>query len=1289
MRLFERFDGDHTPGRILIVDTNEPRILRLPWELLRDEGGYLFAKNPPVTVIRRMHQERRTTIVGFEPPVRILMVTCRPDGAGFIDPRSIATPLLDALDSLPEHFEVEFLRPPTLSALDDRLRDTGKAQVHIVHFDGHGVYDRGVGLGFLLFEDENHEKRLVDAEQLGTLLNESGIPLMVLNACQSAQPDDRNPFGSVASRLIESGVGGVVAMNYSVLVETAKRFTARFYSALAHGQTVNIAMDTARRDLFRDTRRATFMRPNQEEAESLHLQDWFLPALYQQAETLTPFQPDGKAVSAVQRYTLPRQPVRGGFPPSPLHGFHGRARELLDLERAFATREIVVLHGFGGQGKTALATQAAEWFTRTHLFDRAAFLSFETGASLEFVLNELGNALVDDDFQIHEGDKVEAIAKALQETPTLVVFDNFESALPGGNAPMQELQPLLDAAAKWFTSPASRISNIGSRLLITTRNADISHPSFTPGINCIHRELEGLAASDALELAASILEAHSLPRPPRLSLERLLDFLKGHPLSLQLAIPQLRHYSAEQLVEQYQTILPSIKEGKGEERNESLQVSLKFSLDRLGAEAVDLLSRLWVFEGGAIENVLLAVTEIPEAEWNALKPQLTSTALIRLEEIPGVTVPFVHFHPTLAPYLRAQFTALSGAAGEVEARYWQVYYQVANQLYYDDNQHPSEARAIVLRELPNLKRALQLALAAGVLDEAVDFANSFDKFLDNFGRWRERDEIADLVRREVESQKSTSPSGDSRISRSDYLLESGRGERFLQQGRAAEAENVFRMLLEKLEAHPNAWSYEISLTLQRLGRCLSAQGHSSQAGDVYRRAITLAEKLEQNEVIKNAVASCHGDLADVLRDVGKYVESQKEYESALALARETNNERHEGVFLGQLGTLAMMQGDMNEARKRYLEALGLFQHLGEDQMEAVAWHQLGMVAQEARDWDEAERCYKKSLTLKENLGDWALAATSCNQLAIVAKNAGRPQEAERWYLREIEIDEKLGNPKELAVDYSNLASLYLSQNRLDEAEDYARRTLIIKETLDISSEPWKTYGILAQIAGKRDRMNEAREWRRREQESFAAFAGSDTKIKQWQPVIAAVVAAAQGNAEAKTELEPFLQQMGQTEDWKNLVQVLRRIIDGEYDESLMDDLDRTDALIVRRVLQALSGDNGQPEMSDRPSSTVNDQAKVLSSEPSPAGRGAEEQGITLPQLLELVERAAGGDHELGGKLFPMLQQMARDAKAPKEVQILGDVLVRVMAGVRDPDLTGLPDELASAIRGMLGRLRNK
>jgi len=57
-----------------------------------------------------------------------------------------------------------------------------------------------------------------------------------------------------------------------------------------------------------------------------------------------------------------------------------------------------------------------------------------------------------------------------------------------------------------------------------------------------------------------------------------LNFLKGHPLSLQLALPHLREYSAEDLVKEYQQILPSIKVGDAKERNESLEVSLRSRL---------------------------------------------------------------------------------------------------------------------------------------------------------------------------------------------------------------------------------------------------------------------------------------------------------------------------------------------------------------------------------------------------------------------------------------------------------------------------------------------------------------------------------------------------------------------------------------------------------------------------------------------------------------------------------------------------------------------------------------
>jgi tetratricopeptide (TPR) repeat protein len=1234
------------------------------------------------------------------------MVTCRPEGAGFIDPRSIAAPLLDALDSLPEQFEVEFLRPPTLKALDERLRDETKPPVHIVHFDGHGVYDKSVGLGFLLFEDESHQQHLVDAEQLGTLLNRSGIPLMVLNACQSAQPDDRNPFASVASRLIEAGVGGVVAMNYSVLVETAKRLTREFYGALARGKSVSAAMDAARRDLFRDTKRLTLRRPHQDAELIIHLQDWFLPALYQQADELIPFSPSpqpfperggslpspqpspagggSQSPSPTGRGARGEGKLRGDFPPPPLHGFHGRARELLDLERAFATRNIVVLHGFGGQGKTALATQAADWFTRTRLFERAAFLSFENGASFEFVLNALGNALVEENFQIYAGDKVEAIARSLREKPALVIFDNFESVLPDGNAPMTELQTLLDAAARWFAPTTNHqlpITNhqlliTHSALLITTRNPSIPHPAFAPGKTCLHKELTGLDPSDALELAASILEAYSLPRPPRLPLEELLAFLKGHPLSLQLALPQLRDYSAEQLVAEYQTLLPQMKTGAAKERNESLEVSLRFSLDRLGEDARSLLTRLTVFEGGAMENALLAITEIPETRWNELKPQLVSTALIRLEELEGITVPFVHFHPTLIPYLRALPESQTNYQLQI-TNYWQQYYQLAKVLHKMDIQHPIQARAIVLRELPNLKRALNLTLAAGALDEAVTFADRLNWFLNYFGRWREREEVA----AEVDRYTRTQVNMDRKITKREYLLESGRGERLLQQGRAAQAEQVFRALLSRLEGQAAYDTrYDQTLVLGYLGRCLRAQGRHSQAADCYRRALALAGTLEQTENAKHQISAYHADLADTLAFSGLYADAKQEYESSLTIAKEIDDGRQQGVVLGQLGTLAMLQGDLDEARQRYLEALRLFQRMGEDQSEAVAWHQLGRVAEEARDWDEAERCYKQALTICERIQDLPQLAGTCNQLALVAESAGRFEEGERWAKKALKMQEELGNSRGIAVAHHKLAVSLKLLNKLDEAAIHIEEAIKLYSEIQDFENNIKAYGAAADIAEKRGRMDEARAWRRKEQESFAAFAGSDTQIKQYEPLIAAIVNAAKGDEKAKAFLEgeyPKMQASG--ERWVNASKSIQKLVAGERDfAKLTDGMDREISLIIRRILQALNGeqtaDRGPQTEENRPRSTVN-------------GQPQQEQGMTLSQLLEMVERAADGDQQLGGQLFTAFQQMAR-AEDPL-LSALGGVLLRVLIGERNPNLDGLPDDLASAVRGLLGRLKNR
>jgi len=577
--------------------------------------------------------------------------------------------------------------------------------------------------------------------------------------------------------------------------------------------------------------------------------------------------------------TNPHAP--GGLPRAPHHGFHGRAREMLQLERALAEHRVVVLHGFGGMGKTALAAEAGRWFHRTGRFPGgAAFVSFEHGGSLDQLCSWVGQAVSGDpNFVIGEGDPVERVTDLLRQRPALVILDNFESVLGRKPLmPLEELKTVLDAVWKWSGGERSRV-------LITTRDTAFNDDRFRPSKHCTHIELGGLATPDALALAAAVLDDHGIDRAAvdRQELVDLMAHLGGHPLSLYLVLPRLREYTPAELIARFEELLPGFTTGAAVERNESLTISLEFSLRRLGDETRAALPDLAVFQGGCMEAELLEITGMDPDLWQAARAELEQAALVAVESVPGVTPPFLRFHPTLVPYLAARLPADRRA--ELEERYWQRYYALANYLYHADTQTPHQARAIALRELPNLRRALDLALMrasaeAGAAAEAVEFATSIAMFLDVFGRWRERDAMMEKI-----SNLKSQISSEEGLTKAEYLMLSQQGEALWQQGRAAEAERVFRGLLERLEAGAayggDEAAYDHAMALFSLGRCLEARGRPTLAIEYHQRALGEFESLStSSEQAKRQAGYVHADLADNLVAIGQFDTAQSHYETS-------------------------------------------------------------------------------------------------------------------------------------------------------------------------------------------------------------------------------------------------------------------------------------------------------------------------------------------------------------------------------------------------------------------------
>ena len=651
------FIGSDAPARRLTVSAEVPAILALPWELLHrpEKGaGFVFQHHPPISICRRFEGTEGTNNPFTPDPkesLRLLFIVSRPEKQGFIDPRSEPQAVMDALDeNAPGRVEVEFLYPPTFSALRKRLNR--EPAVDIVHFDGHGSYHptgdgakdhdddgktappsgttylkRAAGyVGHLLFEDGDGGEDAVTADKLGELLFGRRIPLVVLSACQSgALHATEEPMGCVAARLTSAGIPAVIAMTQSVLVSSTYRLFGEFYQHLARGGTTGASLDAARWALYEDPRK--HVRWYGSRKHQLELHDWFLPAHYESGADVALLKKVDDGAAGARRSVEREWRAAGeattdeeGNPDARLArrheaGFFGRKRELWNIERWFVggTRRISVV-GFGGQGKTELAMEAGRWLTRTGLFTKAVFVNFATfrgagedavGYAVACISSVLDESLLD----------AEAAAEALGQTPTLVILDNLEAL-------GDDVHSLLSAAIAWSAAG-------GSRVLCTSRTPDFQHPRYKTDHSDEHRriQLDGLGTRDypdaALDFFAALTrlgEPPTVKTPEREALVNLFADVRFHPLSIRVLAAQLKTRPIANVGERLEALLrdellmAALKSGDHtQETPEGLLASLILSLDRLDEQARAVLPRLGVFQGGAMEPELLAITELGDA----------------------------------------------------------------------------------------------------------------------------------------------------------------------------------------------------------------------------------------------------------------------------------------------------------------------------------------------------------------------------------------------------------------------------------------------------------------------------------------------------------------------------------------------------------------------------------------------------------------------------------------------------------------------------------------------------
>ncbi len=698
-RLWAKISDSLDDLRVEVVATVQDATA-IPWELLRDPTSNTILALTAKAFVRTQDNERTIDLpqTTAGEAIRILLVIARPNAGDDVPFRSVAARILKSLSEADRKiYHLDVLRPATFEALGERLRDakTAGKPYHVVHFDGHGGYG-GAGSatpsnalmysqpgkqGYLVFEGVDEKERWVDGERIGKLLVETDVPLLLLNACQSAyaeapeQPTtggagelhaEVRAFGSLAQQVMDAGVAGVVAMRYSVYVVTAAQFVADLYRVLLSGVSLGEAVTRGRKALSDQPQRKIGLR-------SIALQDWCVPLIYEAAPIeLFPKQAQRPAIRIDLTAAGER---RDNLPKAPAVGFFGRDETLLALDRGFDQQRVALLWALAGSGKTTTAAEFARWYAETGgLGEQYAllFTTFERHKPLARVLDDFADAfkpLLDANdipwSALEVAVRRDIALQVLAQIPVLWLWDNVEpvAGFPAGAASQwsaDEQRELRD-----FLHDASRTR---ARFLLTSRRDESAWLGLLP----LRIKMPPMPLYERLELATALAARRGARDFDAEAWLPLLRYTQGNPLTVTVLVDQaltqkLRtRAQVEGFVAQLragEAEIADVDEAEG--RGASLAASLRYGFESgFSADEKAALALLHLFQG-LVDVDALAYMGKPEREWtlDLLKGKTRDDLLPLLERAAGAGLltnlggGYYGVHPALPWYFRRLFAA--------------------------------------------------------------------------------------------------------------------------------------------------------------------------------------------------------------------------------------------------------------------------------------------------------------------------------------------------------------------------------------------------------------------------------------------------------------------------------------------------------------------------------------------------------------------------------------------------------------------------------------------------------
>lgn len=966
----------------LCFESADPALLALPFEALRIDGR-APALLPGVSVRRLVAGAPAGAWAAAPSPLKILVAVGAPDEGktqnSVLDLEHELQSILDAVEPR-DHLgnaEVRFLEIGHPQQIENALQQDA---YHVLHLSGHG------GPGSIELEDEDGAPVTVTATGLARHLQAANrnVPLVFLSSCFGATPGAE--AGAMATDLVRAGVPFVVAMQAGVTDRYASALAHAFYAALAAREYPQPAQALAMaRQALEQARQQAHQQALQRGAPADQTQAEYATAtLYCAGDDapLVDFSAERKPLS-----TAPVHQAVGPMPKLRLGDLVGRRRELREVLRVLRDHPAsvaargrlsgVVLTGIGGIGKSAVAGRAMARLQEDGWAVAAVAGRLALGAlcaAVAAALHPHANPSVGraerplGDVNLDDQTRLGLLCGLLQQTPLLLVLDNFEDNLaPGGLAFLDDAQRDLLAL---LAARAQR-----GRLLITCR-----YP--LPGLEDEFHHQPVLPLSHA-EVRKLLWRLESLKGLDRADVTEVMRHVGGHPRMLEFLDGLLRHGAAR---------LPDVKR-RLREAARAAGIDLKAApaglseallhTALLGARTVFLDELLTLARAQGDEEALrqLAVSALPMSA--ADLAQALAGALTSQPQVQAMAVSL------------DRLVSLSLATPMPPGHYW-VHRWTAEALAQTAPPQQQRERCRRAGEFRQARRAGRRLAYYGIIEATCNFldAAEFDRAcglaLQIANAHIERQQTIAAAALACEVLRRLPSTADRWALLADIevqgSLQLGQTDRAL--ARTREIADLFEhraQLAPGREDH----QFDLSVSYNKLGSLMKAQGRRNQAREVFEKALAIAQRLAEAEPeradYQRNLSVSFGMLGSLMSAQGQIEQAREFFEKALTIFQRLAEAepgrpdyQHDlSVSYIKLGDLLSGLGQREQARDFFEKALAVFQRLAEGEPGradyqrglSVSYKKLGDQMSSLGQGEQARELFEKALVIAQRLAE--------------------------------------------------------------------------------------------------------------------------------------------------------------------------------------------------------------------------------------------------------------------------------------------------------------------------------